>query len=349
MAVRCYHNEYPDRSEVVYVKVIEESEGLGFYCELLEYGGLKGFIELKNLCRGRIRSVRQLIEVGKTMYLKVIARDKKNERVLIILSKKKISHDQKNYAKQRTDVVNSFMKLNNEITHLYKRFFIQDSTLQIENNKEVDKDNNYQYSKEPDELTQEIMKNTIWRVQSESDNLVNLYDEILENPAALVDTDFFENDFKQLYLNNFENRLEKTSAVVKQDFNLLSYDSNGVETIKTILIKIKEFENVEVKIETSPQYSIQCRGPSVEETKKVINNHINTIRQYAKDNNALFGTKGDMKVVAKEHTSISFLTPRDIDKMDTIDKIDTIDTIDKTIDNTIKTLDSIPLQITEKT
>jgi translation initiation factor 2 alpha subunit (eIF-2alpha) len=311
MSIRCYHNKHPEHSEIVYVKVIEESEGLGFYCKLLEYGGLEGFIELKNLKRGRIRSIRQLIEVGKTMYLKVLATDVKNGKTLVILSKKGINNEKKQYALQRTNVVNSFLKLNNEITHMYKKYFDKDKLLEYS---EEEKDN--EELDEETSLEHQIMKHTVWRVQEESDNIVELYNNILENPNALVNSDFFEDKFKELYLNTFENRLIRTNAIVEQDFNLISYEPDGVEIVKNILHTINEMENVDVFIKTSPLYSIRCQGYDIKNTEKVIENCMNEIKNITSGNGSLFKVCGSPNVIAKEQTSLTFLSEHDINKME---------------------------------
>lgn len=83
---RFYERQYPDKEELVMVKVVRSAE-MGAYVSLLEYNGVEGMILMSELSKRRIRSVKKVVRVGRHEVVLVLRVDK--EKGYIDLSKKR--------------------------------------------------------------------------------------------------------------------------------------------------------------------------------------------------------------------------------------------------------------------
>jgi translation initiation factor 2 subunit 1 len=83
-----YRNKYPDVEETVFT-LVKRLDAMGVYVSLLEYDETEGMILLSELSRRRIRSVKKLINVGRTEVAMVLRVDK--DKGYIDLSKRRVS------------------------------------------------------------------------------------------------------------------------------------------------------------------------------------------------------------------------------------------------------------------
>lgn len=84
--IRFYERQYPEKEELVMVKVTRSAE-MGAYVSLLEYNGVEGMILMSELSKRRIRSVKKVVRVGRHEVALVLRVDK--EKGYIDLSKKR--------------------------------------------------------------------------------------------------------------------------------------------------------------------------------------------------------------------------------------------------------------------
>src|SRR3989338_3588906 len=85
---RFYEQKYPEVDDLVMVRVKSITE-IGAYVSLLEYDNSEGLILSSELSRKRIRSISQLIRVGRTEAVVVLRVD--SEKGYVDLSKSKVA------------------------------------------------------------------------------------------------------------------------------------------------------------------------------------------------------------------------------------------------------------------
>lgn len=123
---RFYEQKYPENDDLVMVRVKSISE-IGAYVSLLEYDNIEGLILSGELSRKRIRSVSQLIRVGRQETVVVLRVD--TEKGYIDLSKSKVAPEdipkcEEKYNKSKA--VHSVMRhlaevTNNDVEFLYEK------------------------------------------------------------------------------------------------------------------------------------------------------------------------------------------------------------------------------------
>lgn len=124
---RFYEQEYPEADDVVVV-LVNNVEELGAYVSLLEYNNIDGMILASELSRRRIRSMNNVIRVGKIETCVVLRVDK--EKGYIDLSKRRVNEDdikssqeKYNNAKQVHSILARVASLSNTtLEHLYESF-----------------------------------------------------------------------------------------------------------------------------------------------------------------------------------------------------------------------------------
>lgn len=95
---RFYQHEFPQVDEVVMAQ-ITSVEQVGAMVSLLEYGGASGMILASEISRRRVRSIKQVVQVGKTIPCTVIRVDEGKR--YIDLSKKRVSQSDTKQAEER--------------------------------------------------------------------------------------------------------------------------------------------------------------------------------------------------------------------------------------------------------
>ncbi|KAL0483974.1 translation initiation factor 2 subunit 1 [Acrasis kona] len=122
---RFYEQKFPEVDELVMVRVKSITD-IGAYVSLLEYDNSEGLILSSELSRKRIRSISQLIRVGRTEAVVVLRVD--SEKGYVDLSKSKVAPEdipkcEERYNKAKT--VHSIMRhlaetTNQDLEHLYE-------------------------------------------------------------------------------------------------------------------------------------------------------------------------------------------------------------------------------------
>ena len=70
--------EYPDRNELVVVKVTQILD-YGVFAELLEYGNAKGFIHISNVSSSWVKNIRNVVKSNQVRVAKVLNIDVEKE------------------------------------------------------------------------------------------------------------------------------------------------------------------------------------------------------------------------------------------------------------------------------
>lgn len=100
MNINCrdYENILPECGSATVVS-IKDSNEMGIYVSLLEFGEVEGLLLFSEVSRRRIRSMAKLIKKGKKEIVSVIRVD--NDKSYIDVSKRQISEIEVNYMKKK--------------------------------------------------------------------------------------------------------------------------------------------------------------------------------------------------------------------------------------------------------
>ena len=226
---------------------------------------------MDKLKRKRVKSLRKIITVESTMYLKV-----SEVGVPISLTKRRISEKHLAFAQNRTKIMSKLIKFISEICDLYKQYY-------EENNKSV-----------PDNLLEIVFTGIIWNI--DYDNVNVLIKMITDSPDLLVKHELFDDQFRELALKHIQNNITITPSIIEQQFKLLSYDPNGVEIIKEILLSLGNIPKLKVSVNKSPVYKLELEGENIDDMSKIIDESLKIIESKISEN-LLYTRYGELKII----------------------------------------------------
>lgn len=216
---RYYEQQFPEQDDLVMVKVKYITD-IGAYVTLLEYNNLEGLILSSELSRKRIRSISQLIRVGRNEVCVVLRVDP--EKGYIDLSKSKVAPEdipkcEENYNKSKT--VHSIMRHVAETTE-------QD--------------------------LEELYKKIGWPLYKKFGHAFDAFKAAISNPEQVFEgIDFPDENTKVQLLSIIQNRLKPQPVKLRADIQVTCYAYEGIDAIKEALKKGEEVgseEELEIKI-----------------------------------------------------------------------------------------------------
>lgn len=282
MSVKLFKKEKPEADDIVLVRVTKESEDYCFYCDLLEYGDQEAIIFMTELKKGKIRSVRKLIKVGDTMYMRVLD---VTDKGISLTKKKKLTITEVKYATKRSDVLNKMYKMSLDIHKMYNKFL-------IDQGKDI-----------PEDMEDKVIDTSLYRIQADVKDLTKMMHNVMNDPKKLVDDEFYEDEFQEKYTKYLTDKIVRTPYVIEQKFKLLSYDSNGIEIIRKIL-NVDMDEGCEIIAKMSPSYKIISRHNNYKNALYMINKCVDSIEQNIKKHNVLYQKSGNPKVIAQGNATL---------------------------------------------
>lgn len=295
---RFYKNEYPEIDDIVIVKIIREDE-FGYYCELLEYENIEGFLSLSELVKGRFAK-KHLLKINDILPLLIIKMDQIKR--IVDLSKKKLDEVGTNKVLMRYKSCLNINKLMNELYIMYLKYCdIEDSDIIYSIN--------------------DIMNNTIWPLYEiyDLDNYNMIFRNILENPKLILTTEIFEEMFINKALSNMNNRTKKKNMIIELEFILMINEDNGVNKIKEVLeIQLEEKNFVlKILIMNPPLYKIKLEGTCKIKGYQLIDyiKNIITTKLQNYDNILKFQ---EPKLIQEMTYEIKFISDYDLEKLQLI-------------------------------
>lgn len=259
---RFFRHDLPTLNDLVMVKVIREEEEIGYYCELLEYENLEGFLPLSELVKKKYAK-KHLLKPGQLLAM-TINKVEQNTR-LVNLTRKRVTDIEDDKTKELYRTCEDINRLVNEYYSMYLTYLKNDETKEV---LDINK----------------FMKQTIWNFYDViNDDYPKAYQYILQNPTCILSEFIFEHNFIVHVLEDVNKRITHTNKIVNIDINLVVPDENPVSKIKEIMdITDIQLNNPDYKIRalvmTSPHYRIKVDGPFNDE------NIINLIKDKIRDN-----------------------------------------------------------------
>lgn len=250
---RFYRNELPEQNEMVMVKVLREDEEFGYYCELLEYNGVEGFLPLSELVKTKYAK-KHILKPDQILPMSISKVDGNN----INLTKKRVTNEESDLKKESYKICTDINKFINECYIMYKKNNINNDILDIES----------------------FMDLTIWKLYEDNDsNYLKVYQDILHKPNSIITPNIFTNDLIDLAINDINKRISFTNKIVVIDIKLIILETEPISKIKQILNldSLKLDYNIKVIVMTSPFYKIKIEGDFEKLDIDIINkikNHI---------------------------------------------------------------------------
>jgi len=244
--MRCFRNKLPKVGELVMAKVTRSGgDSNSFYCELINYNMIEGFVSSTELKRKE--KVRKLIEGKKEVVLSVVSID--TDKGYIDLSHRKF--DKKSATQFELDY-----PFNKKIWSLGQDM----KTLQKNN--------------EFTEFTDFIYDQIIWPVYDKinnENNIKSVYENILLNPKLLfgtgIDNSIFSEEYITSIIDNIKSRVVLTPVQIEAEIQVTVIDGDGVDTIKKIFDY--QIDNVSIEIVAPPIYRIIVDADNI--TNAIIN------------------------------------------------------------------------------
>ena len=280
-----YNNKYPLIDEIVLVKVVNSNLNLGYYVELLEYNNIPAFINISEVSKRKVKSLRKLICNDKILPLLVLNVDK--EKGFIDLSKKSLYDGDLDKFYEGYEYAKKIKYIGDIICKIYLKY-----------NKIIN---------DTDNMCNLVLINSIWKLyKNKKKNNINfkkIYLECLNNIKSIMNKDFFYEEFINIVEKIFKKLIIKNEAIIIKQIQIKTYEIDGVNLIKKILTLPKEYNNFKIIIESPPIYNIEVKTVNIDDSKIKINNLINNIIALSK-NNSLF-LKYNNDIIVKKPLNIS--------------------------------------------
>ncbi|ARF09809.1 translation initiation factor eIF-2 alpha subunit [Indivirus ILV1] len=233
---RYFRNELPQTNDIVMVKVVREDEEFGYYCDLLEYDHVEGFLPLSELVKTKYVK-KHILKPDQVLPMSV----SKIDKTLVNLTKKRLSNEESDSKKEMFRVCNDINKLVNECYIMYQKGS-QNPTLDITT----------------------FMDHTIWNLYETYDNnYFKIYQIMLHDPLCILPSNIFDNALTKAITNDINKRITYANKIVHLDLKLIVTDENPISIIKQILdlskIQIPNCK-ITVLVMTSPIYRIRIEG-----------------------------------------------------------------------------------------
>jgi translation initiation factor 2 alpha subunit (eIF-2alpha) len=221
-----YKNKFPDTDDIV-IGIVEKISEYGIEVSLIEYNGLKGFINCGEVSRKKRVNFNKIFTVGKEVLLHVMQVDQ--EKGFVDLSKRTIGDDDIKAFKEKHKI---YLHQYNVFKQLFMRFN------KIDKPELIDETNLYNF-----------MCGSLFEIQSEFSN-ENFIDKFLNKDSynefvELIDFELIGYDkelFVVILLDYIETKVNRTKPELTETIKLMTYNSTGLADIKYAL-DFKNFSN----------------------------------------------------------------------------------------------------------
>jgi len=215
------------------------------------YGKKTALIHISEISPGRIRNIRDFVVEDKKVVVKVLKVDK--EKGHIDVSLRRVTDMQK---RDFMDVIKQEQKAEKLLENFAEQNKIKEP--QIKKLKEkISKDYDY-----------------IW----------DFFQDVIENEAEV--SDYLEKDASKL--DEFiRDKIQPEVVEIKGVLKLRSFDSDGIEKIKKILLDVID-ENFKVTYLGAGAYSVSVASDDYKEAEKILKQKINKVEKYMEQNKGVF-------------------------------------------------------------
>jgi translation initiation factor 2 subunit 1 len=280
---RFYEKKYPDNDELVVVRVKSISE-IGCYVSLLEYDNIEGLILSGELSRKRIRSVSQLIRVGRQEVVVVLRVDA--EKGYIDLSKSKVPPEEVPKCEEKfnkSKAVHSIMRYLAEVTNNDLEF---------------------------------LYEKIAWPLYKKYGHAFDAFKTAITDPdEAFKDIEFPSPEIRAQLIESIQRRLKPQPVKIRADFEVTCFSYEGIDAIKEALMIGEEMGTDDVPIKITlvapPLYVMSTTTNERAAGLELMDKAIKTIEDEMKKRGGNVVVKAPPRVVSlKEEQSLNVLMDR---------------------------------------
>ena len=301
---RYYKNEIPDADDIVIVKITKEDEH-GYYCYLVEYENLEGFICLSEIVKTKYIK-KHIFKIDETVPMIVLKVDP--EKRMVDLSKKRLAEKDEPMIMCKYKTCTSINKLVNECYIMYLKYCDIGSSDIIHS-------------------INDLMRGTIWKLYEENDkegeieNYTIIYKDILKNPKIILSTELFDNEFINKAVNNITKRVTINNTVLENNIILFVTEDNALSKIKEILditgFKHNNDYKISLLVMSPPHYKLRIEGPSFDKINEILGKIKELIQNKANKYSSSCTLKfEEAKVVCESTYDYKFLGDFDLERLE---------------------------------
>jgi len=281
--MRYYRNELPSVDDYVMVKVTRMNE-FGYYCQLLEYDNMDGFLSMSEIAKRRVKvhplNISDIIPVS-------VLRIHESSKV-VDLSKKKMTEKDVASVIEKYKNTMSINRMIDDLYFLYKKS-MTDDLLSIESFYDM----------------------TVWKIYDIDDDYQKILNNTLSDFTYLFDDTFdLPTDYIPNAQQHMKKRISKKNCIVDQQISLKVYEEDALNHIKQIL----SFDNtlypdykINIYIDSPPLYKIRIEGQDMATINKIYDDVINIIIKKSENMKCKF-EKMDQMIICHGDMTYRYLT-----------------------------------------
>jgi translation initiation factor 2 subunit 1 len=247
--------ELPNVGEYV-VATVKKIFDYGAYVALDEYNGLEAYLPWSEVASRWVRNIRDVIRENQKIVVKVIRVNRKRKTVDVSL--KKVPENEK-----RKKML------------WWKRYLKASKLVEL-------------VAEKIGKSIEDAYKEVVWKLEDYyGDPLLGLEEAVMRGPEALREAGIPEEWIEPLY-NEARRHIRIKMVKIRGILFLRSYESDGVERIRKILLSAKEIidnagDNIRGKIYLlgSPIYVIEIAAPEYKEAEKILQKVIERVGDLA--------------------------------------------------------------------
>lgn len=260
--INYYGKKYPEKQDVIVVKILKISDEKGLYAKSIEYPELSIYVLPTEISRRKV-NLKKMFSPDKYYSVVVLNVNRKNNQADV--SYMKISEKERNERIERFQYYEKIHKIGSDITEFYASYM----------------------GKDEDKIIHDIYESVIWPIMDKlSENYHNMtinstkdyYTSILMNPETLFSNN---NKFSEEFIKNYSSEIRKKIKVsdmkISSEIKLVVMQSDAVGKLVRILTENIE-SDVEIQYIASPRYKIVVTGTDKETAEKKMETVINTIK-----------------------------------------------------------------------
>lgn len=280
---RMYKNEYPDKDDHVYVKLVEKRDN-GFIASLLEYDNITGFLFSKDISTLKIKNPNSLLSLGKELVLKVIQIYAKNENnngsVYIDLSKKEVNLDEEEKTKKK-------FRKSKYIEGIIKKLSVITNT-----------------------TMKKLYKKIVWPLYEDGsyEHPYDALESIVLNGDSILEGLKIKNEIKEELIKILKNKIVIKPVQIKSRFNLTCFTFNGIDDIKEALFfgQKRRTEDIFFKfyIISSPIYECSVETLNKRKGIEVMNEALEDVKNKIEEKGGNFELIREPHVIDEKEKSI---------------------------------------------
>lgn len=260
MNINCrdYENILPECGSATVVS-IKDSNEMGIYVSLLEFGEVEGLLLFSEVSRRRIRSMAKLIKKGKKEIVSVIRVD--NDKSYIDVSKRQISEIEVNYMKKKRN----YGKIVNLISNNFSRVISIDF--------------------------EEVKLRWIWLLYRKYSHPIKALKFLLKFPDTLFTNIDLEKNQLSIFSKNLRKKMPINVLKIEVEFEIICFLLDGIKTIKNSLNSIKKislFSKINCKTQVPPRYTIIHFGNSKKKIVQMVAKFLDLVSKKILSKNGIF-------------------------------------------------------------